>query len=347
MYIDRMIKKNLADNSDVRIFPKPLQHGDHAAIIAASSPLSEQSLKTAAQSIEFLGLKPVIMPSCECVPPRPWIASDDRRRAADILSALADPQIHGIFFARGGYGSARIVPYIDFESFRHFPKFMLGSSDLTFLLNAVSARSGLVTFHGPMPSVDGGYNRLDDLSKAALCAAVFGVGGRGAEPGCESWDCGWPECVQGSGSPAEHAAKPGGGDAAGPVMRLPFKYSRIIGGNLTVLCSMLGTPYEPDFNDAAVFLEDVNEPLYKIDRMLTTLALSGRLSRCAGIVFGSFKCCCAASGAADPADTAAYGADEQSLLLELMEEAGRRTGRPVVTGQPFGHELPSVTFPIG
>ena len=309
-----MIKKDLIDIDAVRIFPKPLHPGDHAAIIAASSPISEQGLKTAVKSIEFLGLRPVIMPSCECAPPRPWLAADDRRRAADITSALTDPQVRGIFFARGGYGSARIVPYIDFELFRRFPKMLLGSSDLTFLLNAVSARSGLVTFHGPMPSVDGGYGGLDDVSLAALCAAVFGVGG---------------------------------GDAAGPVMRLTFEYSRIIGGNLTVLCSMLGTPYEPDFNDAAVFLEDINEPLYKIDRMLTTLALSGRLSRCAGIVFGSFKGCCAAGGAAAPADTSACEADEKSLLLELMEEAGRRTGRPVVTGLPFGHELPSVTFPVG
>lgn len=314
MYINSMIKKDLIDIDAVRIFPKPLHPGDHTAIIAASSPISEQGLETAVKSIEFLGLRPVIMPSCECASSRPWLAADDMRRAADITSALADPHIRGIFFARGGYGSARIVPYIDFELFRRFPKMLLGSSDLTFLLNTVSARSGLVTFHGPMPSVDGGYGGLDDVSLAALCAAVFGEGG---------------------------------GDAAGPVMRLTFEYSRIIGGNLTVLCSMLGTPYEPDFNDAAVFLEDINEPLYKIDRMLTTLALSGRLSRCAGIVFGSFKGCCAAGGAAVPADTAACGADEQSLLLELMEEAGRRTGRPVVTGLPFGHELPSVTFPIG
>ena len=314
MYINSMIKKDLIDIDAVRIFPKPLHPGDHTAIIAASSPISEQGLETAVKSIEFLGLRPVIMPSCECASSRPWLAADDRRRAADITSALTNPQVRGIFFARGGYGSARIVPYIDFELFRRFPKMLLGSSDLTFLLNAVSARSGLVTFHGPMPSVDGGYGGLDDVSLAALCAAVFGAGG---------------------------------GDAAGPVMRLTFEYSRIIGGNLTVLCSMLGTPYEPDFNDAAVFLEDINEPLYKIDRMLTTLALSGRLSSCAGIAFGSFKGCCAAGGAAVPADTAACGTDEQSLLLELMEEAGRRTGRPVVTGLPFGHELPSVTFPIG
>ena len=164
MYINSMIKKDLIDIDAVRIFPKPLHPGDHAAIIAASSPISEQGLKTAVKSIEFLGLRPVIMPSCECAPPRPWLAADDRRRAADLTSALADPQVRGIFFARGGYGSARIVPYIDFELFRRFPKMLLGSSDLTFLLNAVSARSGLVTFHGPMPSVDGGYGGLDDVS---------------------------------------------------------------------------------------------------------------------------------------------------------------------------------------
>ena len=174
MYINSMIKKDLIDIGAVRIFPKPLHPGDHTAIIAASSPISEQGLETAVKSIEFLGLRPVIMPSCECASSRPWLAADDRRRAADITSALADPHVRGIFFARGGYGSARIVPYIDFELFRRFPKMLLGSSDLTFLLNAVSARSGLVTFHGPMPSVDGGYGGLDDVSLAALCAAVLG-----------------------------------------------------------------------------------------------------------------------------------------------------------------------------
>ncbi len=350
-----MITENLTYSRPERIFPAPLRPGDHAAVIAASSPLSGEALRRASESLKFLGLRPVIMPSCEYAPPRPWLAADDRRRAADLTSALADPQIHGIFFARGGYGSARIMPYIDFELFRRFPKMLLGSSDLTFLLNAVSMRSGLVTFHGPMPSVECGYGGLDAVSLAALREVVFGAGGRGSG----MRDCGCHDVMhygrKGSGSLAEPAGKPGGGDAAGPaMMRLPFEYSRIIGGNLTVLCSMLGTPYEPDFNDAAVFLEDVNEPLYKIDRMLTTLALSGRLSRCAGIVFGSFKGCCRANVSADAAGSTGLAAraaacvtDEQSLLLELMEEAGRRTGRPVITGQPFGHELPSVTFPIG
>ncbi len=357
MHNDKMINENLTNNRPERIFPAPLRPGDHAAVIAVSSPLSGEALRRASGSLEFLGLRPVIMPSCECAPPRPWLAADDRRRAADLTSALADPQIRGIFFARGGYGSARVVPYIDFEMFRRFPKMMLGASDLTFLLNAVSARSGLVTFHGPMPSVEGGYGGLDAVSLSGLREVVFGAGGRGGE----MWNCGCHDVIhrgrKGSGSLAEPLEKPGSEDAAGSVMRLPFEYSRIVGGNLTVLCSMLGTPYEPDFNDAAVFLEDVNEPLYKIDRMLTTLALSGRLSRCAGIVFGSFKGCCRENVLTDTADTsdtagaaacrAAHITDEQSLLLELMEEAGRRTGRPVVTGQPFGHELPSVTFPIG
>ena len=125
MYINSMIKKDLIDIGAVRIFPKPLHPGDHTAIIAASSPISEQGLETAVKSIEFLGLRPVIMPSCECASSRPWLAADDRRRAADITSALTDPHVRGIFFARGGYGSARIVPYIDFELFRRFPKMLL------------------------------------------------------------------------------------------------------------------------------------------------------------------------------------------------------------------------------
>lgn len=281
-----------------KIFPEPLLPGDRTALIALSSPLSDDALETAVHSLEFLGLKPVIMPSCRCAPPRPWLAADDEQRASDLIAALKDPQIRGIFFARGGYGCARVVPLLDFELFRRFPKLLLGLSDLTFLLNAVSRRAGLVTFHGPMPTI--GYDGLDDGSLEALRKVVFGAGGRGCE---------W-------------------------LPPLPFDYSHIIGGNLTVLCSMLGTPYEPDFDGAALFLEDVNEPLYKIDRMLTTLAISGRLSRCAGIVFGSFKNCCSA-------------ASEQSLLLELQKEAGRLTGDPVVTDQPFGHDIPSFTFPIG
>ena len=332
-----------------KIFPAPLREGDYAALIAAASPISKNALDTAAESLRFLGLKPVIMPSCECAPPRPWLAAEDRRRAADIASALADPQIGGIFFARGGYGSARVLPYIDFDLFRRFPKMMLGSSDLTFLLNTVSARTGLVTLHGPMPSVDGGYGGMDAFSVWALRAAVFGAGGGNLQ------SCGRLYGLRGGGSPdcgceyagAAYDAKPGGGDAAGPVMRLPFKYSRIIGGNLTVLCSMLGTPYEPDFTDRAVFLEDVNEPLYKIDRMLTTLVLSGRLDRCAGIVCGSFKNCRLTPEAPAGETSSNDIAYEQSLLLQAIKEAGLLTGRPVVTGQPFGHALPSATFPIG
>lgn len=296
-------------NDFFKIFPEPLRPGDQAALIALSSPLSDDALEDAVHSLEFLGLKPVIMPSCKCAPPRPWLAASDEQRAADLTSALADQQIRGIFFARGGYGCARVAPLLDFSLFKRFPKLLLGSSDLTFLLNAVSRKSGLVTFHGPMPTA--GYKKLDKMSLSTLRTAIFG-----------SEDITYTDDLRGG--------------RACPVIpiSIPFEYDRIIGGNLTVLCSMLTTPYEPDFTNAAVFLEDINEPLYKIDRMLATLTISGRLSRCAGLVFGSFKNCCKT-------------ASEKSLLLEIQQEAGRLSGVPVVSDQPFGHDIPSFTFPIG
>jgi muramoyltetrapeptide carboxypeptidase len=285
-----------------RIIPEPLQKGDCAALIAPASPPSREALLNAVKSLKYLGLEPVIMPSCTAEPVRTYLASTDVKRAADLTDALADPNIKGIFCIRGGYGSMRMLQFIDFNDFLMHPKIILGSSDITCLLNAVHRHTGLVTFHAPMPSAD--YTACDETTLQSLNSALF-------------------DTVKYINTFSK--------------IYLPGIQSghRITGGNLSILCSMTGTPYEPDFSDSIVLLEDINEPLYKIDRMLTSLVSSGRLSKAYGVVFGSFTDCCRSS-------------DDTALLHEIQHETAKRAGlQAVICDYPSGHSFPSLTIPIG
>lgn len=229
-------------------------------------------------------------------------AGDDATRAASLAAAL-DAKAAAVWFARGGYGAARLLPRLDLDRLAAGPV-LLGYSDATALLWPVAARGGR-TVLGPLVGTLG-RGGVDPATSAALEALVFGPGRHRV-----AFD----------------------GRMIGRARRLE---GPVFAGNLTVLASLVGTPWTPRARDAVVFLEDWNEATYRVDRALTQLLQGGVLDGAAGVVFGSFDGC-APSPPEGPA----------ASLEEVFEDFAARSGLPVISGYPFGH-APSVgVLPLG
>jgi muramoyltetrapeptide carboxypeptidase len=189
---------------------------------------------------------------------RGYLAGSDEARAADFNDAVRDPQVRGIFALRGGYGTMRLLDAIDYDAIARHPKVIVGYSDLTALLNTITQRTGLVTFHGPVPALSPfGENETRWLRRAVMHAEPLGE--------YTSHDT--------------VVLSPGSG--RGP----------LCGGNLSLVTALLGTPFEIDTAGALLMLEETDESPYRIDRMLTQLRLSGSLSRAAGILVGRCARC--------------------------------------------------------
>jgi muramoyltetrapeptide carboxypeptidase len=219
-----------------------------------------------------------------------YLAGDDQARRADLQRMLDDPDVRAIFCARGGYGSQRLLPGLDLTALVEHPKPIVGYSDVTALLTA-AVGAGAVAVHGPMVAADiarGLSRRSADQLRSVLTDASH------------LWEAEVPLTV-----------RPGA--ATG----------RLMGGNLSVLVATLGTPWAPDTDGAILFLEDVREPPYRVDRLLTQLAQAGKLDRVAGVVFGTFAGC-------EPAG----GAD----VLDVVRACCGDLPCPVGVGLPAGHD---------
>jgi muramoyltetrapeptide carboxypeptidase len=230
-----------------------------------------------------------------------YLAGNDGHRAAQMEWGLTLPEARAVMAARGGYGTTRILPLLDWKKAAARPRLLIGYSDMTAILAYVSTRVGLAAIHGPMAAADlaarpdgGGWNAFIRL-----------VGGNVTPR--EPW-----------GTPCERLR---GGGAEGV----------LTGGCLSVLTALLGTPYEPDFRGALLFLEDVREPSYRIDRMLTQWVQSGRLRKIAGIVVGKIT----------PMK------NEGEAIHRAFAAAGKALSVPVWYGFPAGHVRPNYPLPFG
>jgi muramoyltetrapeptide carboxypeptidase len=230
------------------------------------------------------------------------LAGSDLERAAELTRFFADPDVRAIFAARGGYGAGRLLPLVDFSRLRATPKIFVGFSDQTFLLNALVTLAGMVCFHGPMVAKDiaGGTTPRSMAHLRRLLAGEL-----------ESFD------LQGS-----QAIHPGAADG------------ELIGGCLSIVVAMLGTPYAPDFAGRILFLEDTGEKAYRIDRMLVQLRQSGVLARVAGVVFGGMR----SPGEAE---------SEQRLIRQFAAEQTAGLGVPVLWGVDAGHGTENFTLAMG
>ena len=295
------------------VLPARLRSGDTVALIApATAAFQQNDLDIARESLEGLGLRVRI--GAHARDRHGSLGGLDVDRAADINTCFADPEIRGVFPVRGGWGSARLLPLLDYDLIRANPKVLLGYSDITALLNGIHARTGLVTFHGPNAG-----GRWDEYSLDIARRVLFdGEALRLTNP---------------RGSRDENVLTE---TEFRRITITPGRASgRLLGGNLSVLTTLLGSPWMPDFTGAILFLEDVGENWYRIDRMLTALRLAGVLDKLAGFVFGSCAEC-------EP------GAGFASLTPEeIFADHIGSLGIPAWRGAMIGHDQPQWTLPVG
>lgn len=307
--------------------PPALRPGDVIGVCAPSSPSKDRGMIDAGiRYLEGLGYR--IAMSKNLYKRDGYLAGTDRERAADFNGLIARRDVRAIIALRGGYGAARILPLIDFNLVKRNPKIIVGYSDITALQLALFHRTGLISFAGPM----------------VAAALARGLGERAEE---WFWDmitrAAPPGRVPGSGMAFRRKGsklKRGGRDAAGRAIAgravtTREVTGRLLGGNLSILASLAGTPYIPDFRGAVLFIEDVGEYPYRIDRTLHQLKLSGMLSRVRGLVTGTFADC-------KPAP------DSASLRLgRILDDVAAGYSFPLLTGVHHGHVGGSFCLPVG
>ena len=291
--------------------PKRLKPGATIGLIAPASVTYERlQLQLAVETIEAMGLKAKI--GSHVMDRFGYLAGKDQDRADDLNEAFADPDVDAVFALRGGWGASRILPMLDYDMIRQNPKILLGYSDVTSLLNAIFAKSGLVTFHGPNV-----MSEWNEFTYSEMRRLLFD-----AEP--QRYEN--PVIIEDDLVARTYRTQTiTSGKASG----------QLIGGNLTLISTLMGTPYLPDFSEKILILEDVDEAVYRIDRMLTQLALSGDLQKLSGIIFGHFT-----------------GADGNRRLgnfslMDILRQHCEPLGIPCFTGAMFGHVDKQSTVPIG
>jgi muramoyltetrapeptide carboxypeptidase len=288
--------------------PPRLRPGDVIGLIAPAGPvLNAERVETGVRYLEGLGYRVRLGEHARAQ--RGYLAGTDAQRVADLNAMLNDPQVKAIFALRGGYGSPRLLPDVDYEAARRQPKIFVGHSDVTALQLALHRRTGLVTFSGPMVVPDFGA-APDPFTEENFWRLLTSSARVGLLPS----------------PPGEPAVPRRGGRAEG----------RLLGGNLSLLLSGLGTPFSPTFRDALLVVEDVNEHLHRVDRMFTQLRNAGILSQIRGLVLGRFTRC-------HP-----HAPGEPHLTLEeIFGDASAWVPGPVLEGFPYGHVAQKLTLPLG
>ena len=278
---------------------KPLVTGSRVALVTPAGGLPNKTqISQAERNARSLGWIPVRGENVHAT--HGYLAGTDEERLSDLNSAIQDDSIDGIWCVRGGYGAMRLLPQIDYSTLRNNPRPLIGFSDITALHAAIHRECGIVSFHGPTAR-----GKLSDFSRESLLRAVAAH-----EDSC-------------------------GIATDGRVLREGKARGRLAGGNLALITALLGTPYSVDFDGAILVIEDIGETVYRVDRMLRQLLLSGDLQKCAGLVAGDFKA---------PAGDKSF--DRQSID-DLLAEAADVAGIPCLAGAPFGHVADQWTIPLG
>ncbi len=280
--------------------PPLLGPGARVALVAPAGPLSDEAdLTRAIDNAHSFGFEVEV--GAHAMARDGYFAGSDAERLGDLNRAIADAHVDAIWCIRGGYGAMRLLDGIDYAALKRRPKAVVGYSDITALHAAISNRCDVVTYHGPTARAE-----LTNFSRRSLEHALV----RGGD------SCG----------SAKDATTLVPGTARG----------RLAGGNLALLSALCGTPYFPNLDGAILVLEDVNEAVYRIDRMLVQLQLAGVLQSCVGIAFGAFT-------HADEEE----GTGGARSLSAVLEETARAMNVPCIAGIPVGHIPDQWTIPIG
>ncbi len=280
--------------------PRFLVRGDTIGVVAPGFAVKPALLHAGVAKLRAMGYEVVL--GQHVLARNGYLAGDDERRAADLAAMLRRPEVSAIWFARGGYGgTARLLDRVAWRALRRDPKLLIGYSDLTALFNAAVDRTPAVCLYGPV---------VTELGDPAAWHA----------PSLRALSSGKPLTLRFAGRHVLAAGRATG---------------RLLGGNLSVLAHLLGTPYAPDFSDAILFLEDTGEPTYSVDRILTHLRQSGALRRVAGVVLGRLV---VPPRRRFPPDRS---------LDDVLREALVPLGVPVIRDVPAGHVRAKKTLPLG
>lgn len=287
-----------------KIKPKALQSGDTIAITSPAGAVWDDSqIQVFATILKSFGFNIVLGQTLK--EKFGYFAGTDELRAKELNELFANPSIKGIFCMKGGWGCARLLDKLDYEIIQKNPKVLIGFSDITTLLLAITAKTGLITFHGPV-----GNSGWNDFTKTAFTNVI-----QVAKPSVYSANPSTEEAIFTINS----------GKASG----------ELFGGNLTVLTSLIGSKYLPDFKNKLLFLEDFKEEPYSIDRMLTQLKLSGILDSVSGVIFGKCSKCI-------PEEPL-----KSFTLNDVLIQHLKPLGIPVFYGAMIGHIENKMTVPLG
>ncbi|MDP4088505.1 MAG: LD-carboxypeptidase [Bacillota bacterium] len=281
-----------------------LNFGDTIGVVAPASTEDEIIINDKLNTLGQLGFK---VKSGKCLYSRTgYLSGEDKARAEDLMNMFLDKSVDAVLCFRGGYGTMRMLPYINYEIIKENPKIFIGFSDITTLLNVFYKKCGLVTFHGPMAN----SNLKDQCTLNSMLQTLM--------DGITPYIIKNPE-----GSPLyfHNFQKP--------------VHGRIVGGNLSLICSTVGTKYEIDTEDKILFIEDVDEPPYRLDRLLTQLILAGKFEKCRGILLGQFTGC----------ELPHY--ERSFTLVQVIEDRILKMGIPTCSNFMSGHGSPKLTLPIG
>ena len=310
------------------VWPPRLRPGDTIFFAAPAGQLDRERMERARARLEARGYR--VIARDDLYAAEGYLAGSDERRAAELMQGFADPEVDALFLGTGGYGVMRILDRLDWETIRRNPKVVIGYSDITALHAALFRRAGLVAFHSPL--------------------AMWTLGGeQEAEPFTLTWF--WR---------AVEEAPPGAGIGAGPSFAGPCDYpidvpveapqpyalapgrarGRLVGGNLSMVVALEGTPYAVETRGRVLLLEDVGEASYRIDRMLRQLELAGRLDGLAAVILGQFTRETAREDA--PRDP-----DPRYTIEGVLKQYFGSRGIPVIANFPLGHHTMNATLPIG
>ncbi len=292
------------------IKPKSLKEGDNVGIIAPSSAIKKENIEIVEKSVKSLNLNPIFYPSCSMR--EGHLAGPDSQRAKDINDAFKNKNIDGIFCIRGGYGTPRILNMIDYDTVKNNPKIFLGYSDITGLHLSFNSLCRMTTVHGPMPSSDSPYYNTDEYTMSSLNKTLF------------------------TNEPLGKYKSPEGEELE--IIKSGKCTGEIIGGNLSLLTAALGTKYEINTEGKVLFIEEVGELNYIIDRMLMSLDLNEKFKDCAGIILGTWNKCKPDYGYENKID---------SPLSKIFDDILGKYNIPIINNFRAGHVSPQFTIPFG
>jgi muramoyltetrapeptide carboxypeptidase len=295
-------------NQNKLIKPEKLKQGDTIGIISPAGSINPDNLQKAVQYFEIKGYKIKIAP--HAMDKKNYLAGSDKDRLCDLMDFFNDQEIKAILCSRGGYGTYRLLKDIDYKIINVNPKIFMGYSDITALLVNITEKSNLITFHAPLFLSDFGMDTIDEYTEKCFFDIIEGK------------------------------------------IQVPFSYSNpieyqcitsgetegeLIAGNLAVLAGLLGTPYFPNIENKILLLEDIGEPLYKIDRMLMQLKLAGIFDKISGLLFGEF------TEIDKSEDQEISKTKVKDLIYDIISDYKIPTG----FGFPSGHGKTKATIPLG